>query len=106
GVIGAGTMGGGITMNFINAGLPVTLLETSQEALERGLATIRRNYQGALRKGTLTEASLEKRLALITPTLQYEPLRDADLVIEAVFENLEVKRKVFEQLDAIAKPGA
>ncbi len=106
GVIGAGTMGGGITMNFINAGLPVTLLETSQEALQRGLATIRRNYQGALRKGTLTEASLEKRLALITPTLQYEPLRDADLVIEAVFENLEVKRKVFEQLDAIAKPGA
>ena len=106
GVIGAGTMGGGITMSFINAGLPVTLLETTQEALDRGLANIRRNYQGALRKGSLTEASLEQRLALITPTLQYEPLRDADLVVEAVFENLEVKRKVFERLDEIVKRDA
>jgi 3-hydroxyacyl-CoA dehydrogenase len=106
GVIGAGTMGGGITMTFINAGLPVVLLETTQEALDRGLATIRRNYQGALRKGTLNEASLEKRLSLITPTLQYEPLRDADLLIEAVFESLEVKKQVFEKLDGIAKAGA
>jgi 3-hydroxyacyl-CoA dehydrogenase len=106
GVIGAGTMGGGITMCLINAGLPVTLLETTQEALDRGLGNIRRNYQGALRKGSLTEASLEQRLALITPSLQYEPLRDADLVIEAVFENLEVKRKVFERLDEIVKRGA
>jgi 3-hydroxyacyl-CoA dehydrogenase len=106
GVIGAGTMGGGITMSFINAQLPVTLLETSQEALDRGLANIRRNYQGALRKGSLTEAGLEQRLALITPTLQYEALRETDLVIEAVFEELEVKRKVFETLDAIVRPGA
>ncbi|HEV7988611.1 MAG TPA: 3-hydroxyacyl-CoA dehydrogenase NAD-binding domain-containing protein, partial [Candidatus Binataceae bacterium] len=106
GVVGAGTMGGGITMSFINAGLPVTLLETTQEALDRGLANIRRNYQGALRKGSLTEASLEQRLALITPTLQYEPLRDVDLVVEAVFENLEVKRQVFERLDEIVKRGA
>ncbi len=106
GVVGAGTMGGGITMNFINAGLPVTLLETTQEALDRGLVNIRRNYQGALRKGSLTEASLEQRLALITPTLQYEPLRDVDLVVEAVFEDLEVKRKVFEKLDEIVKRGA
>ena len=106
GVVGAGTMGGGITMSFINAGLPVTLLETTQEALDRGLLNIRRNYQGALRKGSLTEASLEQRLALITPTLQYEPLHEADLVVEAVFENLEVKRKVFEKLDQIVKPGA
>jgi 3-hydroxyacyl-CoA dehydrogenase len=106
GVVGAGTMGGGITMSFINAGLPVTLLETTQEALDRGLANIRRNYQGALRKGTLSEASLEQRLALITPTLQYEPLRDVDLVIEAVFENLEVKRKVFARLDEFVKRGA
>jgi len=106
GVVGAGTMGGGIAMSFINAGLPVTLLETTQEALDRGLANIRRNYQGALRKGSLTEAGLEQRLALITPTLQYEPLRDADLVIEAVFEDLEVKRKVFERLDEIVKRGA
>jgi 3-hydroxyacyl-CoA dehydrogenase len=106
GVVGAGTMGGGITMSFINARLPVTLLETTQEALDRGLVNIRRNYQGALRKGSLTEASLEERLALITPTLQYEPLRDVDLVVEAVFENLEVKRKVFERLDEIVKRGA
>jgi 3-hydroxyacyl-CoA dehydrogenase len=106
GVIGAGTMGGGITMALINAGLPVVLLETTQEALERGLATIRKNYQGALRKGTLTEAALEKRLALISPTLDYEPLRDVDLVIEAVFENLEVKRQVFLKLDALVRQGA
>src|SRR3984885_1477507 len=106
GVVGAGTMGGGITMSFINAGLPVTLLETTQDALDRGLVNIRRNYQGALRKGSLTEARLEQRLALITPTLQYEPLRDVDLVVEAVFENLEVKRQVFERLDEIVKRGA
>jgi len=106
GVIGAGTMGGGITMALINAGLPVVLLESSREALERGLATIRRNYQGALRKGTLTEAALEKRLALITGTLEYEPLREVDLAIEAVFEDLEVKRQVFLKLDAVARPGA
>ena len=106
GVVGAGTMGGGITMSFINAGLPVTLLETTQEALDRGLANIRRNYQGALRKGSLTEAGLGERLALITPTLQDEPLTEVDLVIEAVFEDLEVKRKVFEKLDGIAKRGA
>lgn len=106
GVVGAGTMGVGITMSFINAGLPVALLESTQEALDRGLAGIRRNYQGALRKGALTEASLEQRLALITPTLQYEPLRDVDLVIEAVFENLEVKRQVFERLDEIVRGGA
>jgi 3-hydroxyacyl-CoA dehydrogenase len=106
GVIGAGTMGGGITMTFINAGIPVVLVESSQEALDRGLATIRRNYQGALRKGTLSEAALEKRLSLITPTLQYAPLKEADLIIEAVFESMEVKEKVFKSLDEIAKPGA
>jgi len=106
GVIGAGTMGGGITMALINAGLPVVLLENSREALERGLATVRRNYQGALRKGTLTEAALEKRLALITATLEYEPLREVDLAIEAVFEDLEAKRQVFLKLDAVARPGA
>jgi 3-hydroxyacyl-CoA dehydrogenase len=106
GVIGAGTMGGGITMTFINAGIPVVLLESSQEALDRGLATIRRNYQGALRKGTLSEAALEKRLSLITPTLQYAPLKEADLIVEAVFESMEVKDKVFKSLDEVAKPGA
>ncbi len=106
GVIGAGTMGGGITMSMINAGLPVVLLETKQDALDRGLATIQRNYQGALRKGKLTEAALAERMALITPALDYAALRDADLVIEAVFENLDVKRQVFEKLDAVVQPGA
>ena len=106
GVIGAGTMGGGITMSLINAGLPVVMLESKQDALDRGLATIRRNYQGALRKGTLNQAALEQRLALITPTLDYAHLRDMDLVIEAVFESMEVKREVFQALDAAVRPGA
>jgi 3-hydroxyacyl-CoA dehydrogenase len=106
GVIGAGTMGGGITMSLINAGLPVVLLETGRDALDRGLANIRRNYQGALRKGTLNEASLAQRLALITPTLDYALLRDVDLVIEAVFENMDVKRQVFETLDSVIRQGA
>jgi 3-hydroxyacyl-CoA dehydrogenase len=106
GVIGAGTMGGGIAMNFINAGLPVVLLETKREALDRGLANIRRNYQGALRKGTLSESSLEQRLALITPTLDYALLQDVDLAVEAVFESMEVKRQVFETLDKAVKQGA
>jgi 3-hydroxyacyl-CoA dehydrogenase len=106
GVIGAGTMGGGITMSLINAGLPVVLLETQQDALDRGLANIRRNYQGALKKGKLDEAGLVKRLALITPTLDYALLRDVDLVIEAVFENMDVKRSVFETLDGVIRPGA
>ena len=106
GVIGAGTMGGGITMSLINAGLPVVLLETQQDALDRGLANIRRNYQGALKKGKLDEAGLTKRLALITPTLDYALLRDVDLVIEAVFENMDVKRGVFETLDGVIRPGA
>src|SRR6202051_1927371 len=106
GVIGAGTMGGGITMSLINAGLPVVLLETGRDALDRGLANIRRNYQGALRKGTLNEASLAQRLALITPTLDYALLRDVDLSIEAVFESMEVKRQVFETLDGIVRQGA
>jgi 3-hydroxyacyl-CoA dehydrogenase len=106
GVIGAGTMGGGITMSLINAGLPVVLLETQQDALDRGLANIRRNYQGALKKGKLDEAGLVKRLALITPTLDYALLRDVDLVIEAVFENMDVKRGVFETLDGVIRPGA
>jgi 3-hydroxyacyl-CoA dehydrogenase len=106
GVIGAGTMGGGISMSLINAGLPVVLLETKQDALDRGLANIRRNYQGALRKGTLTEASLGERLALITPTLDYALLGDVDLVIEAVFESMDVKRQVFETLDKVIRQGA
>ena len=106
GVTGAGTMGGGITMALINAGLAVVLLESTPEALERGLATIRSNYQGQLKKGKLTQAALEKRLGLITPTLDYAPLAQVDLVIEAVFEQLDVKRRVFEKLDTIVRDGA
>jgi 3-hydroxyacyl-CoA dehydrogenase len=106
GVIGAGTMGGGIAMNFINAGLPVTLLETKQDALDRGLATIRKNYESAVKKGRLTAEKLEERLALITPTLTYDDLKDADLIVEAVFEELGVKEQVFSKLDQVAKKGA
>ncbi|MBR8238877.1 enoyl-CoA hydratase/isomerase family protein [Burkholderia sp. AU42008] len=106
GVIGAGTMGGGIAMNFVNAGLPVTLLETKQDALERGLATIRRNYDAQVKKGKLTQEKLDARIALITPTLSYDDLKDADLIVEAVFEELGVKEQVFKKLDDVAKPGA
>ena len=106
GVIGAGTMGGGITMNFLNAGLPVTMLETKQDALDRGLATIRKNYENSARKGKLTAAQVEQRMGLVTPTLDYAALKDADLIIEAVFEEYPVKESVFTQLDAVAKPGA
>ncbi|SAL68727.1 fatty acid degradation protein [Caballeronia cordobensis] len=106
GVVGAGTMGGGIAMTFLNAGLPVTLLETKQEALDRGLATIRGHYEAQAAKGKLTREQAEARMALITPTLVYGDLADADLIIEAVFEDLSVKESVFRQLDQCAKPGA
>jgi len=106
GVIGAGTMGGGIAMNFLNAGLPVTILETKQEALDRGLATIRKNYENTVRKGRLTQEQLEKRMALITPALDLSALADVDLVIEAVYEDMAIKKDIFGKLDKIAKPGA
>ena len=106
GVIGAGTMGGGITMNFLNAGIPVALLETKQEALAKGLATIRKNYENSAKKGKLTAAQVEERMALVTGTLAYDSFRDVDLVIEAVFENMGVKETVFRTLDEVCKPGA
>ena len=106
GVIGAGTMGGGIAMNFLNVGLPVTIVETNQTALDRGLATIRRNYDNTAKRGRLTQDELEKRMGLLTGTLSLEALAQSDLVIEAVFENMEVKKALFAKLDAIAKPGA
>jgi 3-hydroxyacyl-CoA dehydrogenase len=105
-VIGAGTMGGGIAMNFANAGIPVTVLEMKQEALDKGLGTIRRNYENSLKKGKLTQDKLDARMGLITPTLKYEDLREADIVIEAVFEDMDVKKKVFETLDKVMKKGA
>ena len=106
GVIGAGTMGGGIAMNFANAGIPVKLLEMSAAALERGLGTIARNYDGALKKGKLSSEQRDQRMAAIQPTLDYADLADADLVIEAVYEELAIKQAVFTELDAVMKEGA
>lgn len=105
-VIGAGTMGGGIAMNFANAGIPVKLLEMKQEALDKGLATIRKNYENTLKKGKLTQEKFDQRVDLITGTLSYEAIADADIVIEAVFEEMGVKEQVFKKLDEVMKPGA
>ena len=105
-VIGAGTMGGGISMNFLNAGIPVKILEMKQEALDKGLAIIEKNYQAQVKKGKLKEDKLAQRMALLTSTLNYEDLKDADLVIEAVFEEMGVKETVFKKLDEVMKPGA
>ncbi|MFT6634949.1 3-hydroxyacyl-CoA dehydrogenase NAD-binding domain-containing protein [Alcanivorax sp.] len=105
-VIGAGTMGGGIAMNFANAGIPVRLLEVKEDALERGVAVIRKNYENTAKKGRITDEQVEQRMALIQPTLSYDDLSDVDLVIEAVFENMDVKEAVFSELDRVCKPGA
>jgi len=105
-VIGAGTMGGGITMNFLNAGIPVKMLEMKQEALDRGIATIRKNYEAQVAKGKLKQDKYEQRMSLLSTTLSYDDLKDADLVIEAVFEEMGVKEAVFKQLDAVMKKGA
>ncbi len=105
-VIGAGTMGGGITMNFLNAGIPVTILEMKPEALERGVATIHKNYEAQVKKGKLKADKYGARMALLSTTLEYRDIADADLVIEAVFEEMGVKEAVFKQLDAVMKPGA
>ena len=106
GVIGGGLMGGGISMNFANVGVPVTIVETNQEALDRGLGTIRKNYENTARKGRLTEEAVEQRCGLIQGTLDMSDLADCDLIIEAVFENMAVKKDIFTRLDGIAKPGA
>ena len=105
-IIGAGTMGGGIAMNFVNAGIPVVLLETKQEALDKGIATIRKNYENTMKKGKLTQAKFDQRVGLISGTLSYADIAQADIVIEAVFEDMGVKESVFQQLDAVMKPGA
>jgi 3-hydroxyacyl-CoA dehydrogenase len=106
GVVGAGTMGGGIAMNFLNAGIPVTIVEGAQDALDRGLGVLRKNYQIQVDRGKLTPEVLERRMALLTPTLDYADLADSDLVIEAVFEDMDVKRTVFTKLDQVVKQGA
>ncbi len=103
-VIGAGAMGGGIAMNYANAGIPVLLKETTQEALDRGLATIRNNYANSVKKGRFSQAEMDRRLALIRPQLTYEGFDRADVIVEAVFENMALKKAVFTELDAIAKP--
>jgi 3-hydroxyacyl-CoA dehydrogenase len=106
GMIGAGTMGGGISMNFLNAGIPVTIVEARQEALDRGLGTIRKNYERTASKGRITQQDVEDRIGRLTPTLQLEELADCDLIIEAVFESMELKKEIFARLDDIARPGA
>jgi 3-hydroxyacyl-CoA dehydrogenase len=106
GIIGAGTMGGGIAMNFLNVGIPVTIVETAQAALDRGLTTIRRNYENTAKKGRLTQADVETRMGLLRPDLNLDALSDCDLIIEAVFENMEIKKEVFGKLDKVAKPGS
>ena len=106
GIIGAGTMGGGIAMNFLNASIPVILLEMKQDALDRGMATIRKNYESTLKKGKLTQEKFDQRLGLLSGTMSYDDLKDCDLIIEAVFEEIGVKEAVFKKLDEVAKTGA
>jgi 3-hydroxyacyl-CoA dehydrogenase len=106
GIMGAGTMGGGIAMNFLNAGIPVTIVEAKAENLDRGIGIIRKNYEATAKKGRLTPADVETRMGLLTGSLDMGDLKSADLVIEAVFENMDLKKEVFGRLDAIAKPDA
>ncbi|HET9630650.1 MAG TPA: 3-hydroxyacyl-CoA dehydrogenase NAD-binding domain-containing protein [Novosphingobium sp.] len=105
-ILGAGTMGSGIAITFLDAGIPVTLVEMQQTALDRGLAGIRKHYEGAVKKGRLSAEKCEQRIGLITPALDLSATASVDLVIEAVFENMEIKKEIFGKLDAIAKPGA
>jgi 3-hydroxyacyl-CoA dehydrogenase len=106
GVIGAGTMGGGISMNFLSAGLPVTIVETSEAALQRGVGIMRGNYENTAKKGRLTPEAVEQNMGRLTPSLSLDDLADCDLVIEAVFENMAIKKDIFGKLDRIVKPGA
>ncbi|AOW12180.1 3-hydroxyacyl-CoA dehydrogenase [Hydrogenophaga crassostreae] len=105
-VIGAGTMGGGIAMNFLNAGIPVKILEMKQEAIDKGLGIIKKNYEAQVKKGKLKQDKYDQRMSLLTTTLSYDDLKEADLVIEAVFEEIGVKEAVFKELDRVMKPGA
>ena len=106
GVLGAGTMGGGIAMNFLTAGIPVTIVEAEQANLDRGVATIARNYANSVKRGKLSEDEAARAMALLTPSLVFDDLGSADLVIEAVYENMDLKKEIFAKLDTIAKPGA
>ena len=106
GVIGAGTMGGGISMNFLSAGIPVTIVEMGQEALDRGTGVMRRNYETSAAKGKLTAQQVEQAMGYLQPTLDFAELADCDLIVEAVYENMDVKKEVFGRIDKIARPGA
>ena len=106
GVIGAGTMGGGISMNFANVGIPVTIIEQSQERLDKGLSIIRKNYENTAAKGRITNEQVEERMSLISGKTSIEELNTQDLIIEAVFENMDLKKDIFKQLDSICKDGA
>lgn len=106
GIIGAGTMGGGIAMNFLNAGIPVIIVETTQEALDRGLAVVRRNYERSASRGRITTDDVEERMAKLTPALNLEDIANCDLVIEAVFEDMDLKKEIFAKLDSFMKAGA
>ena len=106
GVIGAGTMGGGISMNFLQAGIPVTIVEAAQENLDRGVGVIRKNYEASAAKGRFKPEQVEQYMGALTPTLDFEALADCDLIIEAIYENMDVKKETFAKLDKIAKPGA
>jgi 3-hydroxyacyl-CoA dehydrogenase len=106
GVIGAGTMGGGISMNFLSAGIPVTIVEMAQDALDRGTGVMRKNYEATAAKGRMTSEQVEKAMGLLSPKLELEALSDCDLIIEAVYEDMDVKKEIFGKLDKIAKPGA
>ncbi|MEH6494310.1 MAG: 3-hydroxyacyl-CoA dehydrogenase NAD-binding domain-containing protein [Pseudomonas marincola] len=106
GIIGAGTMGGGIAMNFLQAGIPVIIVETQQEGLDKGLALIKSNYAATVSKGRMSQAAMDKCMSLLSGTVKLEDISDVDIVIEAIFENMEVKKEIFQKLDAICKDGA
>src|SRR4029077_10250359 len=103
-VVGAGTMGGGIAMSYANAGIPVLLKEVDDAALQRGLATIRKNYESSVAKGRMTPQAFERTMALITPTTSYDGFDAVDIVVEAVFENMDLKKETFEQLGRVTRP--
>ncbi|MDZ4860480.1 MAG: 3-hydroxyacyl-CoA dehydrogenase NAD-binding domain-containing protein [Candidatus Hydrogenedentes bacterium] len=105
-VIGAGTMGGGIAMNFVNAGIPVVLIDSSQEFIDKGLGVIKKNYANTVSKGKLTQEKMDQRMGLITPATSYDAIKNVDIVVEAVFEEMDIKKEVFKKLDAVCKPEA
>src|SRR5581483_3867106 len=105
GIIVAGTMGGGISMNFLSNGIPVTLIEMKQDALERGIAVMRKNYEASATKGRITSEQVERAMGLLCPTLDFAMLSECDLVIEAAYEDMSVKKEIFAHLDRIARPG-